>query len=171
MRPPVRWLWLMPALALLVLVLGACARLGQGPRFTGAYLREARLVLDPDPTAYRPSRLEPGTRWIVWLNAHQGGWGPLSESARRVDLFIELPTRPALGQPVDLASEPLQVSYEAGGQAITYIARHASGVLLLRAQEGDRLVGRLDALFYNPMLGEGERRFEGEISLEERRIG
>jgi hypothetical protein len=159
----------MPIAALLVLILGACARLGSAPRFNGSYLPDAKLLLDPDPGAYRPSRLERGEHWIVWLSAHQGGWGPLSESARRADLFIELPSPPTLGQSVDLEQAPLQVTYEAGGQAITYISRSARGALLLSAREGTTLVGRLDATLHSPTLGEGELRIEEEIRLEELR--
>ena len=150
MRPRSRQRWLLPFAALLVLALGACARFGSGPRFNGSYLPDAKLLLDPDPQAYRPSRLERGEHWIVWLSAHHGGQGPLSESARRADLFIELPAPPTLGQPVDLERAPVQVSYEAGGQAITYIARSARGSLLLSAREGTALVGRLDVTLHSP---------------------
>jgi hypothetical protein len=159
----------MPIAALLVLILGACARYGSAPRFNGSYLPDAKLLLDPDPQAYRPSRLERGEHWIVWLSAHQGGQGPLSESARRADLFIELSAPPTLGQPVDLEREPIQVSYEAGGQAITYIARSARGVLLLSAREGTTLIGHLDVTLHSPMLGEGEQRINEDIRLQERR--
>jgi hypothetical protein len=159
----------MPIAALLVLVLGACARFGSSPRFNGYYLADGQLLLDPDPQAYRPSRLARGEHWILWLSAHQGGRGPLSESARRADLFIELPSPPPLGQPIDLEHAPLRVTYEAGGQAITYIARSARGSLLLSAREGTTLVGRLDVTLHSPTLGEGEQRINEDIRLQERR--
>jgi hypothetical protein len=159
----------MPLAALLVVALGACARFGSAPRFDGYYLPDARLLLDPDPRAHRPSRLEYGGNWIVWLSAHQGGQGPLSESARRADLFIELPAPPTLGQPVDLERHPLQVTYEAGGQAITYIARSARGSLVLSAREGTELVGHLDVTLHDPVLGEGEQHIKEEIRLQGRR--
>ncbi len=150
----------------LALAVGLWTRLFSADGFTGHFLADARLRVDLDPHAARRSTLESGDRWLVWLTAHRGGWSPLSESARQTDIFIELPAQPAIGERVDLAMAPLQVSYEEGGQALTYVARRATGTLLLSAQDGDSFVCRLDVTFSAPTLGSGDRRFEGETRLQ-----
>ena len=134
--------------------------------YTGRYIPDARLVLDPDPSALRPSSFEAGPNWVLWLEAHRGGSGPLSETATRASVFIELAAPPAVGQTVDLATAPLQLTYESGGQKIEYIARTARGTLVISREEGSTLIADLDVTFTSPTLGEGEQSVTGEIRLE-----
>ncbi len=133
--------------------------------YTGRYLVEARLVLDADPQAVRPSSFEAGANWIVWLEAHRGGSAPLSESASRASIFIEFADRPALDSEVDLEAMPLQLSFEAGGQKIEYISRTAVGTLVLREGGDSAILVDLDVKFTNPILSEGERSLTGEVLL------
>jgi hypothetical protein len=133
--------------------------------YTGRYLPDARLVLDPDPNALRPSSFESGSNWVLWLEAHRGGSGPLSETASRATVFIEFAAPPAIGDTVDLASAPLQLTYESGGQKIEYISRSARGTLVIKGEEGSTLVADLEVTFTNPTLGEGEKSVSGEIRL------
>ena len=133
--------------------------------YTGRYLQDARLVLNPDPNALRPSSFEAGSNWLLWLAAHRGGSGPLSETASRATVFIEFAAPPAIGQTIDLATAPLQLSYESGGQKIEYIARHARGTLVIKGEEGSTLVADLEVTFTNATLGEGEQSVSGEIRL------
>lgn len=134
--------------------------------FDGRYLPDSRLILDPDPAALRPSTFEDGSNWILWLSAHRGGGGPLSETASRADIYLEFAEQPAIGEVVDLAVAPLQLTYESGGQKIEYIARSAHGTLVLKRAEGASFIADLDITFTDPTLGQGERSLSGEIRLD-----
>jgi hypothetical protein len=133
--------------------------------YEGSYLQQARLILDPDPRALRPSSFEAGENWLLWLEAHRGGGGPLSESASRATVYIELAEQPPVGVHIDLGATPLQVTYETGGQKIEYISRSATGTLLLEKGQGETLIASLDAAFVRPILGEGERKLSGRVEL------
>jgi len=152
-------------LASLLLVACGGSMFDDTKAYTGRYLPDARLVLDPDPNALRPSSFEAGSNWLLWLAAHRGGSGPLSETASRATVFIEFAAPPAIGQTIDLATAPLQLSYESGGQKIEYIARTGRGTLVIKREEGSTLVADLDVTFTNPTLGEGEQSVSGEIRL------
>ena len=153
-------------LVALLLLSGCSTMFDDTKSFKGRYLQNARLVLDPDPNALRPSTFEAGPNWIFWLDGHRGGGGPLSETATRATVFIEFVAQPAIGEVVDLAVAPLQLTYESGGQKIEYISRTAAGTLVLRPGQGDSLVAELDVTFTSPVLGTGEKRLSGEIRLD-----
>jgi hypothetical protein len=135
-------------------------------QFTGYYLDKAELILDPNPKARRPSQLETGDHWIVWLNAFQKrGLAGMGQS-RQTTIFIEFASRPELDKPLDLATAPLQASYEYGGEAAMYISRQLTGTLVIHLRDDGTYTAALDATFSDPILGDGKRQFRGEIHLQ-----
>lgn len=136
------------------------------PPFAGYYLDQAQVVLNPDPQARRPSQLESGDHWLVWLSSFQKGSGPVSGRGRQTTIFIEFATPPPLNQAIDLATAPLQVSYEYGGEAPLYISREVTGTMTLSAGEGNTYLAAIDATFINPILGSGSQLFKDEMTLQ-----
>ncbi|GIK55922.1 MAG: hypothetical protein BroJett015_15850 [Chloroflexota bacterium] len=135
-------------------------------QFEGFYLDKAQVLLDPDPQARPPSQLETGDHWIVWLSSFQKGGGPVSGRGRQTTIFLEFASMPPLNQPVDLATVPLQVSYEYGGEALLYISREATGTMTLSAGQGNTYLADIDATFINPILGSGSQLFQDEMTLQ-----
>jgi hypothetical protein len=135
-------------------------------QFKGYYLDKAKLILDPNPKARRPSQLETGDHWIVWLSAFEKRGGFVTGRNRQTTIFIEFASQPELEKPIDLATEPLQASYEYGGEAAIYISRQVSGTLVLQAGADGTFTADLDATFSNPILDSGERQFKGKIVLQ-----
>jgi hypothetical protein len=159
-----------PELGLIValVLLGGCNVSSSAEQFQGFYLNKAQLMLDPNPQARRPSQLETGDHWLVWLNGFQkrGGWLATGRG-RQTSVFIEFAAQPELDQPLNLAAAPLQATYEYGGEAPLYISREVAGTLTLHAQEDGTYTANLDATFSNPILGEGERQVKGEFQLQQ----
>ncbi|MCL4264241.1 MAG: hypothetical protein KJ069_13545 [Anaerolineae bacterium] len=135
-------------------------------QFEGFYLDRAQVVLNPDPQARRPSQLGTGDHWIVWLNSFQKGGGPVSGRGRQTTIFLEFASMPPLSQPVDLATAPLQVSYEYGGEAPLYISREVTGTMTLSAGQENTYLADIDATFINPILGSGSQLFQDEMTLQ-----
>jgi hypothetical protein len=148
-------------------ILGGCNVSSSLEQFKGFYLNKAQLRLDPNPQARRPSQLETGDHWLVWLSAFQkrGGW-LVTGRGRQTTVFIEFAAQPELDRPIDLATTPLQATYEYGGEAPLYISREVTGTLTLHPQEDGTFTANLDATFSNPILGEGVRQVKGEILLQ-----
>lgn len=135
------------------------------PQIEAFYLDKAQVVLNADPQARRPSQLESGDHWIVWLSSFQKGGGPVSGRGRQTTIFLEFATLPPLGQPIDLAVAPLQVSYEYGGEASLYISREVTGTITLRQGQGSTYMADIDATFINPILGDGPQTVKEAIVL------
>lgn len=136
------------------------------PDYNGYYLDKAQLTLDPNPQARPPSQLESGDHWLVWLSAFQKRSGLISGRSRQTTIFIEFATPPPLDQPIDLATAPLQASYEYGGEATLYISRSLTGTMTLSAAEGNTFLADIDATFSNPTLGAGLQTFQDQIILQ-----
>jgi hypothetical protein len=152
---------------LIVLVLaGGCDVAATRPDFTGYYLDKAQVILNPDPYARRPSQLETGDHWMVWLSSFQKRGWLMSGRSRQTTVFFEFTSRPILDTSIDLATAPLQASYEYGGEAALYISRTVTGTMTLSQGEGNSYLATIDATFSNPILGEGSQSFKGEIVLQ-----
>jgi hypothetical protein len=100
------------------------------------------------------------------LNAFQKRGGIISGLSRQTTIYIEFAERPALDEEIDLATAPLQASYEYGGEAMLYISRTVTGTMVLTAGPGRDYQATIEATFGEPLLGEGARSFEGEIVLQ-----
>ncbi|HEU4324183.1 MAG TPA: hypothetical protein VFS21_13615 [Roseiflexaceae bacterium] len=135
------------------------------PDFESFVLNRARVVLDPDPKARRPSRLEPGDGWVLLLQAMERRAGFGSERNRQTLVMLQWDAQPPLDTPLDLAHSPRQASYEYGAQAALYISRTVTGTLLLSRQPDGSLLATLDAVFSQPTLGEGARTLRGAYPL------
>jgi hypothetical protein len=161
---PARVLGLL-ALVILWFHLGGCNMEVAQPSFQGYYLDKAKLTLDPDPQARRPSSLESGDHWMVWLSSFQKGGRLMSGRGRQTTIFIEFAMPPELDKPIDLAVEPLQVSYEYGGEAMLYISRQATGTMVLHAASDNEFLAELDISFTDPILGSDSQHFKDKILL------
>jgi hypothetical protein len=164
MKPfPILW-WM--AIIMALFASGGCNMGSTQPQFEGFYLDKAQVVLNPSPSSRAPSQLESGDHWIVWLNSFQKGGGLVSGRGRQTTVFIEFATPPPLNQPIDLATAPLQVSYEFGGEATLYISREITGTMTLNEGQGNTYLVGADAMFINPILGAGSQTLTGEFVLQ-----
>lgn len=135
--------------------------------FEGLYMDEVNLSLNEDPYARYPFNLNPGEHWLIWLSASRTKPGIGSSRLMVTTVLLEFETRADLDQPLDLATMPLQVSYEYGGQVRTYISHTVSGTLTLSEKQGG-LQADLIATFSDPVLGKGEQQLQAVVPLEAR---
>lgn len=136
------------------------------PHIEAFYLDRAQVVLNADPQARRPSQLESGNHWIVWLSSFQKSGGPVSGRGRQTTVFIEFAALPPLDRPIDLATTPLQVSYEYGGEASLYISREVTGTITLKQGQGNTYTADIEATFVNPILGDGPQTLKDTFVLQ-----
>ena len=155
-------------ISLSILVISGCGK-GSSPSWNAVYIEDVQLITTDDVYASSPFHFEPGEHWLLWLSASERRGGilfPSTNNLRITNIFLVFDEQPESGQILDLAKTPLAVSYEYGGEVRTYISRQASGTLALSSPNGN-LQAELEATFFDPLLGEGERRVEITTALKE----